>query len=587
MLEERTGNWPVAAGRTGERPVDLNRGRTGAFRLLVDGEATTPAGRVQLPLQEYTFSVLRRPPERMAGTFGAYTTIAPEPMEIMGRAGIRRTVTLSSSNDLLQTWSAIEPEPGRFVWIDRRVQQALANGVAITANLHIGSGGAEVPKWARDPADPADAISATGSRMSQEKPFTFSKRAWERFIEAVVGHYKDTIQDWLIMDEPYYVFKAEEYAELLKTAYQAAKRANPKCRVLAHGGYYAPWLPALEKAGAVPYFDAISDYARDPEQGHRLRDFARKHGKTVFNVEYGGHASGYRSIETPEDTNDRRIPVYQANAQSVVAGALRAMGWSASEGFRRYDARFPGGDFTQLDRWMSLFEYDGGLKPAAVAYAAAGRLLDGFRGVGALKLHNRLETFLYEKEDRFLLAFWTRDGDLFQTRFILPPEVRGFEFMGNPLEAGVPLTLSGSPNYLTGPNSRREETLNLLRNLLVREVISLEAETRLDEVSGEYRLRVTIANLDPGRPIQNGILTLSGSGSVYGEATLMKEFWDRVLTLPEVKPGGRVTLQPALNAYRDEIRTARPATLKLFFQGASRSWDIPDVFKAGAPAAAP
>ncbi|HNQ36170.1 MAG TPA: hypothetical protein PKN80_08935, partial [bacterium] len=539
------------------------------------------------PLQEYTFSVLRRPPERMAGSFGAYITVAPEPIEIMGRAGIRRTVTLSSSNNLLQSWRDIEPEPGKFVWVDRRVAHALANGVAITANLHIGSGGDEVPKWARDPSDPADVISCTGSRMAQDKKFTFSKRAWERFIEAMVGHYKESIQEWLIMDEPYYVFKAEEYAELLKSAYRAAKWANPNCRVLAHGGYYAPWLPALEKAGAVPFFDAISDYARDPEQGQRLRDFARKHGKTVVNVEYGGHSSGYRSIETPEDTNDRRIPVYQSNAQSVLTGALRAMGWSAAEGFRRYDARFPGGDFTQLDRYMSFFEYDGSLKPAAVAYATAGRLLDGFRGAGALELHNRLEAFLFEKEGRFLLAFWARENDLFQTQFLLPPEVSGFDLMGNPLEAGRPLAVSGSPNYLAGPDSRREETLNLLRNLLVRELVSLEAETRLDEASGGYRLRVTIANLDPGRPIQNGVLTLSGSGSVYGSATLLRESWDRVRLLPEVKPGGRLTIELDLNAYRDEIRTARPATLELFFNGASRAWKFPDIFKAGTPAAAP
>jgi len=557
VLEERTGNWPVAAGRTGERPVDLNRGRTGAFRLLVDGEAATPAGRVPIPLQEYTFSVLRRPPERMAGTFGAYITVAPEPIEIAGRAGIRRTVTLSSSNELLQTWSAIEPEPGKFVWADARVKHALANGVIITANIDIGHNAAGIPKWARDPVDPADVISCTGNRMPKDKPFTFSKQAWERFIEAVVGHYRDTIQEWLIVDEPYHYQKPEEYAVLMKTAYQAAKRANPKCRVIAHGGYYAHWLPSVEKVGAVGYFDGIHDYARNPEQGQRLREFAQKHGKFVRNVEYLWQVSLYQTIETPKLNMIRSVPWYPEVVDQVTE-AVKSMAWAGGEGFSLYDGRFPGGDFTQLDAYKCLFEYDGSLKPSGVVLAVMANLLDGFRGMGQPVINPVLDTFELEGPARFAFAVCGADRRVLEGFVRLPEGVRAYDFMGNQLDPAAPLLF---PNYgllyLVGPRERLEATRAALAAAVLQPPVDLKMEQLLDEKSGQYRVRVTVTNRRPDRPL---------TGKILFDAPQLRDFWSKVQPVA-LGPGESRNIYFGLNYYRGDRFDPPETRLNLYFDG--------------------
>src|SRR5690606_28048066 len=130
---------------------------TGAYRLLLDGEATAGGTTFQLPLQEYTFSVVHRPPAKMHGTLGSYITLAPQPIEVMSRAGVRSTTTLSASNDLLQNWRRMEPEPGQYVWVDTRVAHARAHDVKIIGNLDFSRSEPTIPDWAFDP-DPSDVL---------------------------------------------------------------------------------------------------------------------------------------------------------------------------------------------------------------------------------------------------------------------------------------------------------------------------------------------------------------------------------------------------------------------------------------------
>ncbi|HOJ38988.1 MAG TPA: hypothetical protein PK644_00790, partial [bacterium] len=559
LVEKTINNWPVSARHTGEKSLDLNPGVTGNFRLVLDGEVRTAQARFSLPAQEYVFSVLPRPPEKMQHTFGAYITLAPEPIAIMSRAGIRRTVTLSCSNELLQTWRSIEPRPGEFIWADKRVDFALAHDMDILANLDLGSGAEAIPVWARNPAEAADAISCSGPRIPK-KPYTFSRKAWANFVEKMVEHYRGKISNWLIVDEPYHYMKPEEYVDLIKVSYQAAKKANPQCQLFIHGGYYPYWLPALEKAGAVPYFDAISDYARTPEQGQRLKEFARRHGKPVINVEYRWQVSMYRMIETPDYLETREVPWYREVVESILQEPIYAMCWSGGQGFNLYDARYPGGDFRQLDRYKCGFEYDGTLKPNMVGYAIMSQLLDGFRGVEELQLHPEVKTFLLEDRERFALVLWTKDRKVLETEWRLPEKVQALDIMGNPCPVWPqPVLLSNALTYLLGPKSSLEKTRQLLSGLKTQEAVRLTTAI-VSGKDGQYLFRVNLTNNCRQRSI---------SGQLQLTDIPLRDFWQRpIVSFSSLAPGKSFTFDFGLNAYQPEsVPEQFDGALLLYFEG--------------------
>jgi hypothetical protein len=172
-------------------------------------------------------------------------------------------------------WRVIEPNRGerKFEAIDRAVA-AIPDGVEILGILM------SVPTWAngRDPE-------RTEGWADSYPPTNL--RDWERYVEDTVMHFKGRIRHWEIWNEQNGVDfyrplpDPAGYAALLKTAYAAAKKADPKC-VVVLGGLQMngivpnPWSPvktpdfleALYRAGAARHFDVcnIHPYVL-PEEG--------------------------------------------------------------------------------------------------------------------------------------------------------------------------------------------------------------------------------------------------------------------------------------------------------------------------------
>ena len=100
---------------------------------------------------------------------------------------------------------------------------------------------------------------------------------WDAFIEAVVAHYGDRLPEIEIWNEENHRHfwkhepSPENYLATLRTAYEAAKRANPRVRVLFGGTAGVPmdFIEGVYKAGGAPYFDAMNihpySHPRQPE----------------------------------------------------------------------------------------------------------------------------------------------------------------------------------------------------------------------------------------------------------------------------------------------------------------------------------
>ena len=118
-------------------------------------------------------------------------------------------------------------------------------------------------------------------------------RDWANYVSMTVSHYHRHIKHWEIWNEQNGVDfyrprpDAKAYTELLKSAYIAAKKANPECIVVLgglqmNGIIPNPWSPVktpdyledLYKAGARPYFDVcnIHPYVLPNEgAGHMMK----------------------------------------------------------------------------------------------------------------------------------------------------------------------------------------------------------------------------------------------------------------------------------------------------------------------------
>jgi hypothetical protein len=542
--------WHVPTATTETRELAVSELDSGAYRLLIDSGVRMADGTRTLPVQEYSFCVLVAPPKRMHRTLGAYINLSPEPVAVMSRAGIRRTMTLSSGNDKLSVWQHIQPQRDRFVWWDEAALLAKEHDMEIVANLELQS----APKWALKPRDADDAIRFGGAGRAGKG--TFSRRAMVEFVEAMVSHYKETVHTWVLVDEPYHYFSMDEYYKVVKAASQAAKRADPSCRVFCHGAYYPANLPRLEELGVAQYVDGVSGYARNPQQGKKLSGFASRNGTLNWTVEYSWQVSMLQTLETPEgwQNHSSRSPVsYRGNGARLAQLPVSYMTRARASGFNRYDARYPGGDFTQLDNYKSMFEYDGSLKPSAVAYAVAARLLDGFQGVEELTLHPQFDTFLLADDSRFILAFWTKEKTAVRALLTPPEGVTGYDIMGRRLRVTpAPALLGTDIAYLIGPMSQLPAARSMLASLAVSPVLTVAGETVLDETSNQYLYRARLSNTLADEPVQ---VTLELHGPVRNQ-------WGRRRDLT-VAPGQTATVSFGLNAYGSERLPRRAGRYEL------------------------
>ena len=151
-------------------------------------------------------------------------------------------------------WWRVQKKPGGpfdFSHYDKVVADAEAQGLTPLPILF------DIPKWAEPVWEHLD--------------------EWGAFVEAVVAHYGDRFPDIEIWNEENlrHFWKHEpdpkRYAEVLKTAYEAAKRANSRVRVLFGGTAGVPlgFIEGVYKAGGAPYFDAMNvhpySHPRQPE----------------------------------------------------------------------------------------------------------------------------------------------------------------------------------------------------------------------------------------------------------------------------------------------------------------------------------
>lgn len=302
----------------------------------------------------------------------------------------------ASWDRIVFSWQYVQPAPDQwnapYYFSDTLLCQSLANGLQVVGLLQ------DTPEWAW--ARPEHGATSPPSGLYE--PWDSAENVWARFVERMAAEYRGRIDHWIIWNEPefepedqggLYVTWAggpQDYYQLLKTAYRAAKAGNPDATVIFAATSY--WIDVVN--GRRQFLERVLEIAaRDPEAreagfffdglalnvywapddiwglAHVLRDILAAYGLTKQLWITETNAMPYDDPSTPKPPNGQRVTlreqsafVIQAYAMGIAAGFDR-IGWHAMT------------DRDTSDEIWGLARNDGSLRPAYFAYQIASRYL--------------------------------------------------------------------------------------------------------------------------------------------------------------------------------------------------------------------
>jgi hypothetical protein len=544
----REGRERFAAAKQGAHAQPLTAQLpAGAYRLVYAQDGAAPARQLSL-------CVVPRPlPAQQDCAIGTYLTLTPQPLQLADRLGLRWMCSLSPAEHIAG-WAYVQPDSrDEFVFHDDDVGWAREHHVRILANIN--TSGYRMPQWALMDAAP-DGEPCVLHRGTKRY---FRLRDWEHFVLNLVQHYKHTIRHWLVIDEPYQQYSAEDYSRLLEATYRAAKRADPGCVVFAHGGYYDTWMPQVIEAVGPQVFDGVYDYMRYREHAELLADICRRHGKLLWSVEYGGVPTIYSPPEEASLAEPQSSFPVMDNMNRYLHSAIRSLCWAPAAKYMRYDARFPG--HLPPTNYMTLFEYDGGVKPLAAALANLNRLASGAVGDGEVTANPSLRCFLFRAEGEYIVALWSADGELLRVELPASLLDAGItDAMGATVSAAPALLVDMLPIYLRVKNAWREQLVAAVEELSVQRALPLQLRVVRGARGSPLSLSAVIGN-ETGAPVS---LTCDLSrASRYA----LRDPWAAPAIIDGLGPDAVYVLRFDLNYYPGDVVEDKPIAVSAFGPG--------------------
>jgi len=277
-------------------------------------------------------------------------------------------------------------------------------------------------------------------RVGASKP---KPDAWAAYVEAVVRQYRDVIQHWEIWNEPnnpvFWKPKPDprEYMDVLKVAYEAAKRGNPDCTVLmpglagpCEGRYGIDFLDALLEQGAVRYCDAISLHP----YRHGTPEETDLEGDLRHIMEATERNGGRRPLWFTEWSWPTQIPggsteerqarlLARAYAIALGTGAVERLFW-----FRLHDS---GDDRFYDEDNYGLCYSDLTPKPAYFAHKTVSELLEGARPEANWELGPRAMGRCFHTPRGRVAAVWCPTGTETVAVRVGAPSVQAVDLMGS------------------------------------------------------------------------------------------------------------------------------------------------------------
>jgi len=335
-------------------------------------------------------------------------------------------------------WNAVEPENGTFNFeeLDRYVDNCSKSGVKVLAILDYSA------EWAS--SGPENWIG-----RDRFPPKYLSD--WEEYVYETVKHFRGKVDAFEVWNEPnirYFWFPQADpraYSKLLRSAYLAAKRANPNCTVVIGGtiGFDIDYLRQVYTQGGGRYFDVMAVHPY-PAQPFDLCNFSAGMGSLrELMSQYGDSKKEIWITEIGWSTSQN------VSKEDQAAYLVRSYVVALAEGVSKFfwfnlNAEPPPKGSS------GLIEHDLTPRPAFWAHRALVDLVGQGEYEGAINPKPGVEAHLFRRPDGHVLVLWdpnqTLDVRLRMASRRSKPQVFNMvgEAMNVPLKNGA-LLLKASP----------------------------------------------------------------------------------------------------------------------------------------------
>jgi hypothetical protein len=303
---------------------------------------------------------------------------------------------------------------------------------------------------------------------------------WENYVFKTVEHFRGRIRHWEIWNEPcwqgFFSGTPEEYAELMKVAYRAIKRADPEAvivggcfsshaaewtrRVLARDGlefmdalsYHVYWSPAVTEAAAPGEPTFI-----EQEVGHFAELMGQRGKRKPIYMTEGGLRCPPFASWLPKEGFSRGAAFgstagvdRELTGVDAAGGLVRGMVQMLSAGVTNVCYYYTGGArgampwfSTMANGYYVMLDYDGRPKPTMMAYSALERQLDGAAAFG-VRQRNGLTAHVFARGPGSLAVVWSE-----QQRRLAVEDAIVLDLMGNKM--ATPDLNPGEPVYVVAP----------------------------------------------------------------------------------------------------------------------------------------
>ncbi|MBC7249427.1 MAG: hypothetical protein H5T62_04015 [Anaerolineae bacterium] len=344
------------------------------------------------------------------------------------------------------SWYDVERQPGQFDYssYDQRIALDLSQGFAVSAILMgtpvwAATGGTRLaplidaqvktPPWTVRVLGMTSTSASPPANLSL--PWDDPNNYWGRFVYRTVSRYKDRIKVWELWNEPdwpyFWTGSADDFYQLLKVGYQAAKAADPECTVLMgapliysdNGAFLERVLTLIREDPEAPahnyYFDVLPMhiYSNSAQMYDnvawlrwRLSLYERPgsrdlQSKPIWINEFGlpvwdDPALPGRSKLWAGTMEEQAAYVIQAIANAFAARVERLVY------FRLHDA-----DMYEV---YGLVRNDKSLRPAYTAYQVAARYLNSPRWVSRTVWGDRVRVTLWGTPQGKISVLWNQGG---------------------------------------------------------------------------------------------------------------------------------------------------------------------------------
>jgi hypothetical protein len=357
-------------------------------------------------------------------------------------------------------WPRVQPERDRWAFQSEQVIDHCAQN-----GMHVLGVFFRTPDWAAQ------------SRAHPPRDIA----EYERYVRRTVEHYRDRIRHWEVWNEPQHsgswLGTAQEYVELARVTWRAAKAADPDC-VIVGGGGLSHQTPDFSRqvmaAGLLQYCDWLSYHTYIPveappenalEPVRFFRDLLTEYGHPDMPLicSEGGltDTTWLEGLDLPELPPERVRPpmTWRAGAHRLVQISALEMAAGVRKHFYYY-MNSPPPARAYYD--YSALEVTGAPRPKLMAWMAMERILRGCRHVDTAE-RGTMHAEVFEGPDRAVAIIWADDGT--ELALETPPvEADARDLMGNEFEPALPLVVTEKPQYIISTDATGEELANGLRN---------------------------------------------------------------------------------------------------------------------------